>query len=270
MKQKIHSKKQKIKLKNTSISIINEILDLIKDISLDKKYNKVENNKKKSFQKNSSFNEEEITKKDTDIIENQKNYGINERSYFIKTIKDKNTFDFDEFNLKDVTGDGNCGYRAIALQLYSNEEKYDTIRKAVYNYLEPRKNLYTNYNFEHFGAILNASDYIYHIQDNGFWMGELEIQSTSEIYDVTLIVFQLGNDNTLKIINIYGSLNDNNKNLLTLCYINYNHFNVVYNKNNNIPNICLDKNDIKIRASKNIKHYKSNNILKLNYTNNNR
>ena len=82
-------------------------MDLIKDISLDKKYNKVENNKKKSFQKNSSFNEEEITKKDTDIIENQKNYGINESSYFMKIVKDKNTFDIDEFNLKDVTGDGN-------------------------------------------------------------------------------------------------------------------------------------------------------------------
>jgi len=276
MKQKIHSKKPKIKKKNTSIAEINRILDLIKDISLDTKDNKNENNKKNLFQKNSLFNKNEITKKDkekkinTDIIDNQKLNGINDRSYFINTIKDKNTFNIDEFNLKDVTGDGNCGYRAIALQLYSNEENYDIVRKTVYNYLIPRKNLYTNYNFEHFGAILNATDYIDHIQDDGFWMGELEIQSISEIYDVTLIVFQLVDDNTLKIINIYGNLNDNNKNLLTLCYINDNHFNVVYNKNNNIPNICLDKSDIKIRASKNIKNFKGNNILKLNYANNNR
>ena len=59
-------------------------------------------------------------------------------------------FDPEQFNLKDATGDNNCGYRAIVLQLYSNEDKYDIIRNAVYNYLEQRKNLYTNYNFEHF------------------------------------------------------------------------------------------------------------------------
>ena len=44
MKQKIHSKKPKIKKKNNSIAEINRILDLIKDISLDTKDNKNENN----------------------------------------------------------------------------------------------------------------------------------------------------------------------------------------------------------------------------------
>ena len=294
MKHKIYPKKPKIKKRNTSISKINEILELIKDTNLNKEdkteenkqvykqINIVNNNCNNNLNKiqiknnllNSADNKVEIHKNNKEINSNnivkQKNCGINDRSYFIKTINNKNIFNSDEFNLIDVTGDGNCGYRAIALQLYSNEDNYDIIRNDVYNYLALRKNLYNNYNFEHFGAILNASDYIDNIKNDGFWMGELEIQAISEIYDVTLIVFQLSNDNTLKIINIYGNLNDQNKNLLTLCYINNNHFNVVYNKNKNKPNINLDKNDINFRASKNIKENKCNNILKLTYANNNR
>ena len=100
MKRKTHFKKPKIKKKNTSIAEINRILDLIKDISLDTNDNKNEINIKNSFKKNSSFKEETTknnneTKIKNDNFDNQKNYGINDRSSFINIIKDKNTFNID-------------------------------------------------------------------------------------------------------------------------------------------------------------------------------
>ena len=40
-------------------------------------------------------------------------------------------FDVNDFIFRDVLSDGNCGYRALALQLYSNEDNFDTMRKDI-------------------------------------------------------------------------------------------------------------------------------------------
>ena len=41
--------------------------------------------------------------------------------------------DLNDFNLINVGSDGNYGYRAIALQLYSNENFYNNIRVILIN-----------------------------------------------------------------------------------------------------------------------------------------
>ena len=64
-------------------------------------------------------------------------------------------------------------------------------------------------------------------------MGELEIIALSNIYNANIFVFKINNNNELCIINQYGNININNRILLTLCYINNNHFIVVYETQKN-------------------------------------
>ena len=76
--------------------------------------------------------------------------GIVYREKLLNLIKGKTIFDPDEFTLVDVIGDDNRGYRAISLQIYSNEDYHYDIRNNVYTYLSNRKDLYKEYNFENF------------------------------------------------------------------------------------------------------------------------
>ena len=59
-------------------------------------------------------------------------------------------------------------------------------------------------------------------------MGELEISALSIIYNVNIILFRKNFNTEINIINKCGDFNDNDKLLFTICYINDNHFNVLY------------------------------------------
>lgn len=54
-----------------------------------------------------------------------------DKNIIIEKIKNNinNTFGLDEFILNNVDSDVNCWYRAIALQLYSNEIYYNKLEK---------------------------------------------------------------------------------------------------------------------------------------------
>ena len=60
-------------------------------------------------------------------------------------------------------------------------------------------------------------------------MGNLEISIIYKIYDYVMYVFVLTNNNiTLNLINIYGIDDNADKILLNLCYVNDNHYIVLY------------------------------------------
>ena len=91
-------------------------------------------------------------------------------------------------------------------------------------------------------------------------MWDLELSVIHKIYDIELYIFQK-NFNETKFINKYG--NTNNDNILTLCYVNGNHYTVLYENNkknnkksnsvwNDISYLIKDKNDDKIKFSFNI------------------
>ena len=124
----------------------------------------------------------------------------------------KDNFYPDDFILIAVNSDGNIWYRALALQSYANENYYNLIRNNAYNYLSKPKE-----EFKHFGQILNAFKNIDYIQNERFWMRQLEIQTLVKIYDLGLIAFHLYNGLELKLYNINSNINNNNKIILTLC-----------------------------------------------------
>ena len=78
--------------------------------------------------------------------------------------------------------------------------------------------------------------------------GDLEISVCSVIYNFNLLLFGISFNNNLSLINKYGDINDN-KILLALCYVNQNHFKVLYENIDKIYNtndyIINEKNILK-------------------------
>ena len=61
-------------------------------------------------------------------------------------------------------------------------------------------------------------------------MGELEIIAISNIYDINIYAFQINDNDEIYLINKNSDLENNNKIIITLCFINTNHYLVVYEK----------------------------------------
>jgi len=87
---------------------------------------------------------------------------------------------------------------------------------------------------------LSIRDYIYHINQLGFYDGEIKINIISNLYSINIATYKWitdNNDNILgyKYIRYYNSKRNNeNKNLMILSNINNNNFNLLYHNNINI------------------------------------
>ena len=172
--------------------------------------------------------------------------------------------------MEDVGKDGNCGYRALSLQLYNNEDNYNIVRTHVYNYLvlnyKTYKNEYTFFNND----LILGQEYIPNIIKNQFWMGDMELSVIHIIYDCLLYIYEIEHNKILKLININGDKTDKSKFIINLCYINDNHFAVLYEKTRtvNIKSI-LSYNDLTY-VNKIIKNQREKiNISKKSIINNN-
>ena len=77
-------------------------------------------------------------------------------------------------------------------------------------------------------------------------MGDLELSVIHIIYDAILFIFELRDEHTVILLKINGNINDTNKYILTICLINGDHYNVLYEKdkiiNNNKKNKTIKKN----------------------------
>ena len=99
---------------------------------------------------NSDIDSEKIDNRDENIINeledfepniknkkqyNNHKYGLANKAYFLEKYQQSqgNIFNKNEFILRDVKSDGNCGYRCISLQLYGEEDKYYIIREMYIN-----------------------------------------------------------------------------------------------------------------------------------------
>ena len=100
---------------------------------------------------NSDIDSENIDNRDENIINeledfepniknkkqyNNHKYGLANKAYFLEKYQQSqgNIFNKNEFILRDVKSDGNCGYRCISLQLYGEEDKYYIIREMYINF----------------------------------------------------------------------------------------------------------------------------------------
>ena len=118
--------------------------------------------------------------------------------YFERLIYENqgsNIYPMPSFNLTNVDGDGNCGYRPLTLQIYEDEEVHYKIREDICNYLHLNAEWFTELNFQVDGILMAASEYIEKVQEEGFWIWDLELNN---INNANLYVYELGND-----LNVY-------------------------------------------------------------------
>ena len=112
--------------------------------------------------------------KDQNDVEDTNLIGMPDKDYFENLITNNQgsqLFLREWFKFKDVIGDGNCGYRAIANQLFGNENYHNIIRADVYNYLKLNSERFKDLNFEVNGEMIDSEKYIKRIKNRAFGWG---------------------------------------------------------------------------------------------------
>ena len=159
------------------------------------------------------------------------NKGFTDINYFGKIIVDNQgsiIIPLSSFEFENVEGDGNCGYRALALQIYENEEYHYIIREDIYKYLKINSSNFSHLNFQIDGSFISPDEYIEKVKDKGFWMGYLEISVVNKIYETTLYIYELRDNQNFYLLSKYDDINDDTKLFLYLCFVNNNHYNILY------------------------------------------
>ena len=72
---------------------------------------------------------------DVRVLQNKAFIDIKDFRRITEDNQGSNIFPISNFEFENVEGDGNCGYRANALQIYGDEEFHYKIREDIYNYL---------------------------------------------------------------------------------------------------------------------------------------
>ena len=123
----------------------------------------------------------------------------------------------------------------IALFVYKNENLYSLVRNEIVNYLNEHKNEFAHLEIETEDRIKNIDEFLLYITDTKIWSGELEIYADEEIYNINIVDYiQFIEKKIIKIIhNYFFNYNHDNKNDKDLCIltnINYNHYNLLFDK----------------------------------------
>ena len=161
------------------------------------------------FEGNSDNNESNI--KSENFEDDFNLVGIPDKEYFQNLITNNQgsqLFLKEWFKFKDIEGDGNCGYRAIANQLLGNEEYHNIIRTDVYNYLKLNLEQFTELVYEVNGEQVNGKNYIEKVKNPGFWMGDLELSVYNKIYDGNLYLFE-ERKGYINLLSNWGNIYDN-------------------------------------------------------------
>ena len=191
---------------------------------------RIGNHTSNKFKKNiEMLNADEINKK---IFKNKKFHKLNknqENKFREKIYNNLHLF------IKDVQGDGNCMFRAIADQIYANEDFHEIIREKCMDYLQIEREF-----FEQFieGGKNEFENYIIMKRKNGVWGDDIELQAISEIYKRPIEIYS----NSIKPLKTFHenqnsfSRSENENDIILpirLSYHGKNHYNsIVPNKNN--------------------------------------
>ena len=146
--------------------------------------------------------------------------GLPDKNFFCQ-LSGEQLNNLKDYEIKEVAKDANCGYRALSLQIYNDENNYNIIRTHAYTVLNTNLDFYKD---KHNEAI-KEEDYIPYIKNDGFWMEVLEFSIINIIYDINLFIFEKNiNIDTINLLKIYVNIADKSKNILNICFVNDNHF----------------------------------------------
>jgi OTU domain-containing protein 5 len=82
--------------------------------------------------------------------------------------------------LHAVEGDGNCLFRSVSHQIYSDDAHHGLVRRFCMDYMESEKEYFEPYVVGDMAAFLR---YVEHKRRDGIWGDDPEIQAMCELYD---------------------------------------------------------------------------------------
>jgi len=121
------------------------------------------------------------------------------------------------FQIKKMSEDGNCLFRAIADQIYGDAEMHSTVRKMVMDYMVAERDHYSQFVTEDF------DEYIKRKRQDKCFGNHTEMQAMAEMYNRPIEVYSYG----VEPINIFHGVYATENFPIRLSYHRNNHYNSV-------------------------------------------
>jgi OTU domain-containing protein 5 len=117
--------------------------------------------------------------------------------------------------------DGNCMFRAVAHQLYGDQEMYDTIRKNCVAYMEKERDHFSQFVTEDF------TDYLKRKRLDTVFGNHLELQAIAEIFNRPILIYV----DDAEPLNLFQEEYKTDNPPIRLSYHFGNHYNSVFDPN---------------------------------------
>ncbi|XP_075434415.1 OTU domain-containing protein 5 isoform X2 [Ascaphus truei] len=136
--------------------------------------------------------------------------------WFEKTLQEKKGF-----IIKQMKEDGACLFRAVADQVYGDQDMHEVVRKHCMDYLMKNADYFSNYVTEDFTSYINRK------RKNNCHGNHIEMQAMAEMYNRPVEVYQYGTEP----INTFHSIQHNEDDPIRVSYHRNIHYNSVVNPN---------------------------------------
>lgn len=133
-----------------------------------------------------------------------------QEEWFEKTLMEKKGFE-----IKKMKEDGACLFRAVADQVYGDQDMHDVVRRHCMDYLTKNADYFSSYVTEDFTTYINRK------RKNNCHGNHIEMQAMAEMYNRPVEVYQCG----VEPINTFHGIHENNDEPIRVSY----HRNVHYN-----------------------------------------
>ncbi|XP_069065606.1 OTU domain-containing protein 5 isoform X1 [Pleurodeles waltl] len=135
---------------------------------------------------------------------------------FEKTLQEKKGF-----IIKQMKEDGACLFRAVADQIYGDQDMHEVVRKHCMDYLMKNADYFSSYVTEDFTTYINRK------RKNNCHGNHIEMQAMAEMYNRPVEVYQYGTEP----INTFHGIQKNEDEPIRVSYHRNIHYNSVVNPN---------------------------------------
>ncbi|XP_038864594.1 OTU domain-containing protein 5-A-like isoform X3 [Salvelinus namaycush] len=141
---------------------------------------------------------------------------VEQEHWFEKALGEKKGF-----VIKKMKEDGACLFRAVADQVYGDQDMHEVVRKHCMDYLMKNADYFSNYVTEDFTTYINRK------RKNNCHGNHIEMQAMAEMYNRPVEVYQEGTEP----INTFHGIHQNNDEPIRVSYHRNIHYNSVVNPN---------------------------------------
>ncbi|XP_047230081.1 OTU domain-containing protein 5-A isoform X2 [Girardinichthys multiradiatus] len=141
---------------------------------------------------------------------------VEQEHWFEKALREKKGF-----VIKKMKEDGACLFRAVADQVYGDQDMHEVVRKHCMDYLVKNADYFSNYVTEDFTTYINRK------RKNNCHGNHIEMQAMAEMYNRPVEVYQYSTEP----INTFHGIHQNNDEPIRVSYHRNIHYNSVVNPN---------------------------------------